>query len=103
MRVVSVRLDEELYRKLRRRAYAANLSLSRFLQPLLEDAAYPGGKYVYSGQDELLAIAMQTFAILSSVASERSPDAFQRGLAHARDMLDRRGLLGEGQGQGGGR
>jgi len=99
MRVVSVRLDEELYRKLRRRAYAANLSLSRFLQPMLEDAAFPGGKYVYSGQDELLGVALQTFAILSSVASEQSPEAFQRGLAHARDMLDRRGLLGEEEGR----
>lgn len=99
MRVMSIRLDDELHRKLRRRAYAANLSLSKFLHPLLEDAAFPGGKYVYSGQDELLGIALQTFAILSSVASETSPDAFQRGLAHARDMLSQRGLLGEGGGR----
>lgn len=97
MRVVSIRLDEELYRRLRRRANAANLSLSKFLHPMLEDAGWPGGKYVYSGQDELLGFAMQTFAILSSVASEQAPAAYQRGLELARVELDRRGLLSQGE------
>jgi hypothetical protein len=94
MRVVSIRLDDELYRQLRRRAWTADLSISGFLRPLIEDAALPGGHYVYTSNDEILGIAIQIFAVLTTMAGAQSPRLVEEGLATARAMLRDRGLLG---------
>lgn len=96
MPVVSIRMDEELHRKLRMRAYGANLSLSKFLQPVLEEAATPGGKYPFSSNDEILGITIQVFALLSEFALHQSPDLCQKALARARVLLAERGLLDGG-------
>ncbi|MCP3731285.1 CopG family transcriptional regulator [Sphingomonas sp. MG17] len=95
MPVVSIRMDEELHRKLRLRAYGANLSLSKFLQPVLDEAATPGSKYPFSSNDEILAIAIQIFALLSEAALHLSPDLPHKAIGRARVLLAERGLLGE--------
>lgn len=95
MPVVSIRLDEDLYRLLRQRAYRSDLSYSQFLRPAIEQAVMPGTSRTVSGLDELLAIAIQTFALISVLAAEQSPDTCRRGLEEARKLLAERGLLGE--------
>lgn len=98
MPVITIKLDDELHRRLRLRAAGANLSLSAFLRPLIEDAAYPGGRYVYTVQDELLGIALQSFAILAELANAQSPEVLARGTSKARDLLRDRGLLPDDNG-----
>lgn len=93
MRVITIRLEEDVYRKLKLRAAGANLSISALIRPLIEDAAYPGGRYVYTSQDELIGIAIQTFAIVAELASAQAPRALEQGIAQARNMLRERGLL----------
>jgi hypothetical protein len=96
MPVVTIRLDDELHRRLTRRARAAGLSISALLRPAVEDVAWPGGRYIYTAQDELLAIAIQTFALVAEIASDRSAQLAERGVANARLMLRERGLLDAG-------
>lgn len=93
MPVVTIHLDHELHRQLKLRAGGANLSMSAFLRPLIEDAAFPGGRYVYTSQDELIGIAIQTFMLLAELATAQSPAVVERGMAGARVMLRERGLL----------
>ena len=97
MTVMTSRIDDDIYYRLRLRAAGANLSISKFLRPLIEDAAQPGGRYVYTAQDELLAIAMQSFAILAELANAQSPTLLEQAIANGRDLLRGRGLLGPDQ------
>jgi len=94
MPVITIRLDDDVHRRLKLRAAGANLSISAFVRPLIEDAAYPGGRYIYTSQDELLGIAIQTFALVAELTGAQAPRALDQGLAHARAMLRERGLLG---------
>jgi len=94
MTVMTIRIDDDIYYRLRARAAGANLSISKFLRPLIEDAVLPGGRYVYTSQDELLGVAIQSYAILAGFVSEQSPDALRRSVAMAQDMLRNRGLIG---------
>lgn len=93
MSIITIRLDEALYRRVKLRAANAQLSISEFLRPVIEDVAFPGGRYAYTGQDELLSVSIQTFAILAALASETSPQVVERGMADARHLLRERGLL----------
>lgn len=97
MPVMSLRIDDEVYYRLRLRAAGANLSISAFLRPLIRDAAMPGGCYVYTAQDELLSVAMQSFAILAELANAHSPELLEQAVANGRDLLRGRGLLGPEQ------
>jgi hypothetical protein len=94
VKIMSIRVEDDLHRRLRHRSAAADLSLSQFLRPLLEEAAWPGGRYVFTGQDELLGIAIQTFAIVAELASAQSPSLLERGSQEARRLMRDRGLLG---------
>lgn len=93
MPVITILLDDQVHRRLKLRAAGANLSMSAFLRPLIEDAAFPGGRYVYTSQDELLGIAIQTFAFVAELTAAHSSRAFDQGTASARAMLRERGLL----------
>jgi hypothetical protein len=93
MPVVTIHLDHELHGQLKLRAAGAGLSMSAFLRPLIEDAAFPGGRYVYTTQDELIGIAIQTFVLVAELAGANSPALVERGMANARLMLRDRGLL----------
>lgn len=93
MRTFSIKIDEALHQRLRLRAYGANLTMSEFVRPLIEEASYPGHRYVHSSQDELLSVSIQTFAILAALAAETSPHVVERGMADARHLLRERGLL----------
>ena len=93
MPVVTIHLDQELHRQLKLRAAGASLSMSALLRPLIEDAAFPGGRYVYTTQDELIGIAIQTFVLVAELAGAQSPTLVERGMANARTMLRDRGLL----------
>ena len=93
MPVITIQLEERLHRRLKLRAAGAQLSVSAFLRPLIEDAAFPGGRYVYTSQDELLGIAIQIYAMLAEFVSEQSPQALQAGAKLGRDMLRERRLL----------
>lgn len=93
MPIITIRLDEALHHSVKRRAAGAQLSISEFLRPVIEDVAFPGGRYGYTGQDELLSVSIQTFAILAALAAETSPHVVERGMADARHLLRERGLL----------
>lgn len=93
MPFITIRLEDDLHRRLRQRAAGANLSISAFLRPLIEDAVYPGGRYIYTTQDELLGVALQTFALVTELAASQSSDVLPRATSSARTLLRDRGLL----------
>ncbi len=90
---LSVRVDSALHDRLNRRAAGADLSLSMFVRSVLEQAADPRGRYIYSSQDEILATCIQILTILGTSIGQRSPDLLQKGMADARAILRERGLL----------
>ena len=94
MMKISVRVESGLHERLSRRAAGAELSLSEFVRSVLEQAADPRGRYIYSSQDEILATCIQILTILGVSIGQRSPDVLQRGMADARAILRERGLLG---------
>jgi hypothetical protein len=93
---ISVRIDDALYERLNRRAAGADLSFSKFVRSVLEQAADPGGRYIYSSQDEILATCIQIFSIVATATGQQSPKALEQAKADARDMLIKRGLLDQG-------
>jgi plasmid stability protein len=93
MPVISIRLDDELHHRLRLRADGAQLSISALLRPVIADAVYPGGRYLYTSHDELIGIAIQTYAMLVTLARTQSPQAFEEGIAQGRTLLREHGLL----------
>jgi hypothetical protein len=93
---ISVRIDDALYERLNRRAAGADLSFSKFVRSVLEQAADPGGRYIYSSQDEILATCIQIFSIVATATGQQSPKALEQAKADARDMLLKRGLLDQG-------
>jgi len=92
MKTLTLRIDSDLHRRLALRAAAGSLTISALLRPVIEDVARPGGRYVYTGLDELLTVAIQTFALIGQDVSERSLVCYQRGMHNARSMLRDRGL-----------
>ncbi|WP_067739356.1 hypothetical protein [Novosphingobium naphthalenivorans] len=96
MKVLSIKVDDRLHRRLRSRAASANLSLSQLLHPLLEEAASPGGRYVFTGQDEILGVAIQIFALVTELAAERGHALVERASIEARAAMRERGLLPSG-------
>ncbi len=90
---ISVRVDSALHDRLNRRAAGADLSLSVFIRSVLEQAADPRGRYIYSSQDEILATCIQILTILGTSVGQRTPDVLQKGMAEARGILRDRGLL----------
>jgi len=97
MQRISVRVDDALYRRLQRRSYGANLTLSEFVRQVLGEAADPDGRYIYSAQDELLATEIQTLTLVATAIGAHSPELLQQGMADARVILGERGLLGPEQ------
>ncbi|WP_162853567.1 ribbon-helix-helix protein, CopG family [Novosphingobium sp. BW1] len=93
MHRISVRVDDTLYRRLQRRAYGANLTLSEFVRQVLGEAADPDGRYIYSSQDEVLATSIQILTLLATSIGARSPELLERGMLDARAILGERGLL----------
>ncbi len=92
---LSVRLDQGLHDRLQRRAVGAELPFSTFIRSVLEQAADPGGRYIYSSQDEILATCIQILSIVATATGQQSPKALEQAKADARDMLLQRGLLGQ--------
>jgi hypothetical protein len=95
---ISARIDDDLRDRLNRRARRAGVSLTELLRPAIEDVAYGRNGYVFSSQDEILSVALQTLSILAAFVRSQSPEVLERGLADARAMLDARGLSGLGTG-----
>ena len=93
MKVLSIKVDDRLHRRLRNRAASANLSLSQLLHPLLEEAAGQGGRYVFTGQDEILGVAIQIFTLVSELAAEHGHALVERASIEARAAMRERGLL----------
>ena len=91
---LNIRVDDALHERLNRRAHGANLSLSAFARSVLEQAADPGRRYVFSSQDEILATCIQILTILATSVGRRSPETLEKGMAEAQDLLRERGLLG---------
>lgn len=90
---ISVRVPDDLHDRLQRRAAGAELPFSGFVRSVLEQAADPAGRYIYSSQDEILATCIQILSILATSVGDRAPDTLARGMAEARKMLRERGLL----------
>ena len=93
MHRISVRVDDTLYRRLQRRSFGANLTLSEFVRQVLGEAADPDGHYIYSSQDEVLATSIQILTLLATSIGARSPELLERGMLDARAVLGERGLL----------
>lgn len=93
MPVITIQLEQELHRRLKRRAATANLSISALVRPLIEDVAIGRGGYIFTGQDELMGIAIQTYALVAEMAADQSPQILSRGTANARLLMRDRGLL----------
>lgn len=98
MTKLGIRLDEELYARLERRAYGAGLPLATFCRNILIQAVDPQSRYVYSSSDEILATSIQMLAILGTFVGQQSPKALEGGMAEARAILAERGLLPDGGG-----
>jgi RHH-type transcriptional regulator, rel operon repressor / antitoxin RelB len=88
-----IRIDDSLHERLEQRALGAGLSISDLVRPLLEDAAAPGGTYIYTAHDEILALVIEVYALIATELADRHPDTLRRGTAHGLDMLRHRGLL----------
>lgn len=93
---ISIRVDDELHDRLHARARAAGMKTSELVRPVLEEVAWPGGRYVYTGNDEILTIAIQILALVAHDLTTRSPADYAQGLEAARDLLRQRGLLAAG-------
>jgi len=91
---INIRVDAAVHERLGRRAHGANLSLSAFLRSVLEQAADPNRRYVFSSQDEILATSIQILTILATSIGRRSPETLEQGMIQARELLRERGLLG---------
>jgi hypothetical protein len=94
---VSLRIDDDLIDRLRRRARRAGVSLTELLRPALETTADPKADYVFSSQDEILGVALQSLSILAALARSHSPEVLEQGMADVHAMLDARGLLAPGE------
>lgn len=90
---ISVRVTPDLHDRLQRRAAGAELPFSTFVRSVLEQAADPGGRYIYSSQDEILATCIQILSILATSVGNRAPDTLAKGMADAKALLRERGLL----------
>lgn len=90
---INVRLDDELYERLQRRAAGAELPFSEFIRSVLAQAADPAGRYIYSSQDEILATSIQILSILATSVGDRAPDTLRKGMEQARTLLAERRLL----------
>lgn len=90
---ISVRMETALYERLQKRASGAELSFSAFIRSVLEQAADPGGRYIYSSQDEILATCIQILSILATSVGDRAPDTLSKGMEEAKSLLRQRGLL----------
>ena len=90
---ITVRVDPGLHERLLRRAAGADLPFSTFIRSVLQQAADPGGRYIYSSHDEILATCIQILSILATSVSNRAPDTLAKGMAEAKDLLRQRGLL----------
>lgn len=88
-----IRIDDELLERLEQRAMGAGLSISEMVRPLLIDAAGPGGSYVYTANDEILALLIEVYAFIATGLSDHQPETLRRGANHARQILRDRGLL----------
>jgi hypothetical protein len=90
---LNFRMDEQLHARLIQRANAADLSLSDFVRSVLAQAAEPNRGYIFSSNDEILAMTIQILSILVVAIGRRSPDAVEQGMTEARILLAERGLL----------
>ena len=90
---LNIRIDDALHERLSRRAHGAGISISELVRPALEQAADPERGYIYTSQDEILATTLQILAILAAGVRRRSPEALAEGMADARTILERKGLL----------
>ncbi|MBB3957717.1 CopG family transcriptional regulator [Novosphingobium sediminicola] len=98
MTKLTIRLDEDLYARLGRRAHGAGLPLATFCRNILAQAADPQNRYIYSSNDEILSASIQTLTILATFVGQQSPKALEAGTAEARELLAERGLLPERSG-----
>jgi RHH-type transcriptional regulator, rel operon repressor / antitoxin RelB len=90
---ISVRVDPDLYDRLQKRAAGAERPFSTFIRAVLEQAADPSGRYIYSSQDEVLATCIQILSILAASVGSRAPDTLAKGMADAKALLRQRGLI----------
>lgn len=95
-----IRIDDGLHERLEQRALGTGLSISDLVRPLIEDAAGPGGAYIYTAHDEILALLIEVYALIATGMADRHPESLRRGTAHAQDMLRHRGLLAAAAPQG---
>lgn len=74
MKRISVRVEAALHSRLQRRGAGANLVFSTFIRRIFQQAADPGGCYIHSSQDEILATRIQILsALAASVACRPEP------------------------------
>jgi hypothetical protein len=90
---LSIRIDDVVFERLAQRAAGSGQSITAMLRPLVEEAAGTGGGYVYTANDEILALLTELYAVAITGMSEHHPMTLARAIEHARTMLRARGLL----------
>ncbi len=90
---VTIRIDDALHDRLRRRARRVGVTVAELLRPAIDQAADPRSGYVYTTQDEILSGVIQTLAIVAASVRRRSPELLEEGMSDAKQMLADRGLL----------
>lgn len=90
---VTIRLDDDLHKRLLDQSDRAGLPLSSYIRNILDryEGIDPSG--YHARFDELQATSIQILGILATSVRSRSPDIYELGLTEARRLLRERGLL----------
>lgn len=90
---LSLRLDEALLDRVVERAAGLQTSPSSYVRSVLARETGLDLEGHHARFDEIHATCIQTLAILVAGLAKSDPDALDRGMADAKDLLRDRGLL----------
>lgn len=94
---ITIRIDDDLYDALLRRAAIARIPCATMVRPLLMQLAYPGqaSERLRTPGEQGLAISLQILELLHTDMEARAPEALKDGIARSRAILRDRQLLDE--------
>tara|TARA_R110000868_G_scaffold89729_3_gene249625 strand:+ start:7529 stop:7882 length:354 start_codon:yes stop_codon:yes gene_type:complete len=98
---ITIRIDDDLYDALLRRAAIAGVPCATMVRPLLTQLAYPGqaSDRLRTPGEEGLAISLRILELLHADMEVRAPDVLRDGIARSKAILRDRQLLDEPDGR----
>lgn len=98
---ITIRIDDDLYNALLRRAAIAGMPCATMVRPLLTQLAYPGqtSDRLRMPGEEGLSISLRILELLHADMEVRAPEALQDGIARSRAILRDRNFLDEQDGR----